>query len=81
MVHAINLDPLDATALSNRSLCWARLNEGDRASSDAEAAIKLRARLGKGTLQGWCSTQIGQGMQVFSNPSSSLFTRRRKEMN
>ncbi|KAL7198680.1 hypothetical protein ACSBR2_021063 [Camellia fascicularis] len=40
--QGINVDPLDATVLSNRSLCWARLNEGSPALSDAEACIMLR---------------------------------------
>nr|XP_023915708.1 hsp70-Hsp90 organizing protein 3-like isoform X1 [Quercus suber]XP_023915709.1 hsp70-Hsp90 organizing protein 3-like isoform X1 [Quercus suber]XP_023915710.1 hsp70-Hsp90 organizing protein 3-like isoform X1 [Quercus suber]XP_023915711.1 hsp70-Hsp90 organizing protein 3-like isoform X1 [Quercus suber]XP_023915712.1 hsp70-Hsp90 organizing protein 3-like isoform X1 [Quercus suber]XP_023915714.1 hsp70-Hsp90 organizing protein 3-like isoform X1 [Quercus suber] len=40
--EAINADPSDATVLSNRSLCWARSNEGSRALSDAEACIALR---------------------------------------
>ncbi|KAK9281005.1 hypothetical protein L1049_003896 [Liquidambar formosana] len=40
--EAINADPSDAAVLSNRSLCWARLNEGSRALSDAQACIQLR---------------------------------------
>nr|XP_023924197.1 ankyrin-1-like isoform X1 [Quercus suber] len=40
--EAINADPSDATVLSNRSLCWARMNEGSRALSDAEACVALR---------------------------------------
>ncbi|KAA8543324.1 hypothetical protein F0562_021181 [Nyssa sinensis] len=40
--QAINADPSDATVLSNRSLCWACLNEGRRALSDAEACVLLR---------------------------------------
>ncbi|GFY98847.1 hypothetical protein Acr_13g0002480 [Actinidia rufa] len=36
---AINDMSSDATVLSNRNLCWARLNEGSRALSDAEACI------------------------------------------
>ncbi|XP_030948365.1 hsp70-Hsp90 organizing protein 3-like isoform X1 [Quercus lobata] len=39
---AINAEPSDATVLSNRSLCWALLNEGSRALPDAEACIALR---------------------------------------
>ncbi|KAL0419813.1 UNVERIFIED_CONTAM: Ankyrin repeat domain-containing protein 53 [Sesamum radiatum] len=40
--EAICLCPGDATMLSNRSLCWARLNEGKRALSDAQACVHLR---------------------------------------
>ncbi|KAH7864744.1 hypothetical protein Vadar_033323 [Vaccinium darrowii] len=45
--HAIHTCPSDATVLSNRSLCWARLNEGSRALSDAEACVALRPDWGK----------------------------------
>ncbi|GFZ13570.1 hypothetical protein Acr_23g0019550 [Actinidia rufa] len=38
---AINDPPSDATILSNRSLCWARLHEGSRALSDVEACVTL----------------------------------------
>lgn len=37
-------NPCNATALSNRSLCCARLNEGTEALSDAQACIKLRSK-------------------------------------
>ncbi|KAJ4850858.1 hypothetical protein Tsubulata_032858 [Turnera subulata] len=40
--QAMDVDPLDAAVLSNRSLCWARLNEGDRALRDALPCILLR---------------------------------------
>ncbi|KAL0371225.1 UNVERIFIED_CONTAM: Ankyrin repeat domain-containing protein 53 [Sesamum angustifolium] len=40
--EAISLCPGDATMLSNRSLCWARLNEGKRALSDAQSCVHLR---------------------------------------
>ena len=35
-------DPADATIYSNRSLCWALLNQGSHALSDAEMCVKLR---------------------------------------
>ncbi|KAM7527259.1 hypothetical protein LguiB_030669 [Lonicera macranthoides] len=37
--QSIEADPADASVLSNRSLCWARLKEGSRALSDAEDCI------------------------------------------
>ncbi|KAL0435653.1 UNVERIFIED_CONTAM: Serine/threonine-protein phosphatase 5 [Sesamum radiatum] len=40
--EAIYLDSSDARLLSNRSLCWAKLNEAAFALSDAEACVKLR---------------------------------------
>ncbi|KAG5567484.1 hypothetical protein RHGRI_002885 [Rhododendron griersonianum] len=45
--QAIIASPCDATVFSNRSLCWARLNEGSRALSDAEACVALRPDWGK----------------------------------
>ncbi|XP_058208667.1 uncharacterized protein LOC131321756 isoform X1 [Rhododendron vialii] len=45
--QAIVASPCDATVFSNRSLCWARLNEGSRALSDAEACVALRPDWGK----------------------------------
>lgn len=35
-------DPRNAAVLSNMSLCWARLNEGRKALSDAQACLVLR---------------------------------------
>ncbi|KAL2900586.1 Ankyrin-1 [Bienertia sinuspersici] len=40
--EAITIKPTDATVFSNRSLCWARLNEGSNALSDAMHCIKLK---------------------------------------
>ncbi|KAF7154374.1 hypothetical protein RHSIM_Rhsim01G0268800 [Rhododendron simsii] len=45
--QAIDISPCNAMVLSNRSLCWARLNEGSRALSDAEACVALRPDWGK----------------------------------
>ncbi|PIA36260.1 hypothetical protein AQUCO_03400278v1 [Aquilegia coerulea] len=38
---ALEIDPNNAIVLSNRSLCWARLKDGDNALSDAEACLML----------------------------------------
>ncbi|OVA06698.1 Tetratricopeptide TPR-1 [Macleaya cordata] len=40
--EASNIDPCDAAVLSNRSMCWAHMKEGDRALDDANACISLR---------------------------------------
>ncbi|KAJ1385124.1 Tetratricopeptide-like helical domain superfamily [Sesbania bispinosa] len=40
--HAIDLNPTDATLLSNRSLCWIRLGQADHALADAKACRALR---------------------------------------
>ncbi|MQL78698.1 hypothetical protein Taro_011133 [Colocasia esculenta] len=40
--QAIDLDPNEATLFSNRSLCWIRLGQADRALADAKACRVLR---------------------------------------
>ncbi|GMG99602.1 hypothetical protein Nepgr_001442 [Nepenthes gracilis] len=40
--QAIDLDPTDATFLSNRSLCWIRLGQAGQALADAKACRLLR---------------------------------------
>ncbi|KAJ1413877.1 Tetratricopeptide-like helical domain superfamily [Sesbania bispinosa] len=40
--QAIDLNPTDATLLSNRSLCWIRLGQADHALADAKACRALR---------------------------------------
>ncbi|KAL3531268.1 hypothetical protein ACH5RR_010590 [Cinchona calisaya] len=40
--QAVQADPTDEKVLSNRSLCWAQLNEGDPALSDAQACVGLK---------------------------------------
>ncbi|XP_058105492.1 uncharacterized protein LOC131248974 isoform X2 [Magnolia sinica] len=40
--QAIDLDPSEATLLSNRSLCWIRLGQADHALADAKACRALR---------------------------------------
>ncbi|KAF9619109.1 hypothetical protein IFM89_005123 [Coptis chinensis] len=41
-MSASSADSYDATIYSNRSLCWAFLNEGDETLSDAKFCRKLR---------------------------------------
>ena len=41
-LQAIDLDPTDATLLSNRSLCWIRLDQAEHALDDAKACRALR---------------------------------------
>ncbi|GLT55205.1 hypothetical protein SLA2020_283480 [Shorea laevis] len=40
--QAADLDPTDATLLSNRSLCWMRLGQAEHALADAKACRTLR---------------------------------------
>ncbi|PIA31321.1 hypothetical protein AQUCO_05100096v1 [Aquilegia coerulea] len=41
-MYAVELEPCDALLLSNRSLCRARLKNGDTALSDAEACLMFK---------------------------------------
>lgn len=41
-LQAMDLNPTDATLLSNRSLCWIRLGQADQALADAKACRALR---------------------------------------
>ncbi|KAG4914023.1 hypothetical protein JHK86_054456 [Glycine max] len=40
--QAIDLNPIDATLLSNRSLCWIKLGQAEHALADAKACRALR---------------------------------------
>lgn len=42
VLQAIDVDPADATLLSNRSLCWIRLGQAELALDDAKACRALR---------------------------------------
>ena len=42
VLQAIDVDPTDATLLSNRSLCWIRLGQAEHALDDAKACRALR---------------------------------------
>jgi hypothetical protein len=45
-MQVIEINPFDATMFSNRSLCWLRMREGERALSDAQRCRQL--------MPGWC---------------------------
>uniref|UniRef100_A0A452XQR4 Uncharacterized protein n=1 Tax=Aegilops tauschii subsp. strangulata TaxID=200361 RepID=A0A452XQR4_AEGTS len=41
VLQALKMDNFDAKLLSNRSLCWLRMGNGERAFSDAHECTKL----------------------------------------
>ncbi|GJN35624.1 hypothetical protein PR202_gb24418 [Eleusine coracana subsp. coracana] len=45
--QALKVDHFDATLFSNRSICWLRLGEGEKALDDASKCKKLRANWAK----------------------------------
>jgi hypothetical protein len=47
LLQALKLDNFDAKLLSNRSLCWLRMGDGQRAYEDATACKKLRPKWAK----------------------------------
>ncbi|CAM0873022.1 unnamed protein product [Alopecurus aequalis] len=47
------INPYDATMFSNRSLCWLRVREGERALSDAQRCRQL--------MPGWCKAWYLEG--------------------
>ncbi|KAK3140337.1 hypothetical protein QOZ80_5AG0399550 [Eleusine coracana subsp. coracana] len=44
---ALKVDHFDATLFSNRSICWLRLGEGEKALDDASKCKKLRPKWAK----------------------------------
>lgn len=58
MVQAIDVSPFDETLFSNRSLCWARLNDGDQALSDAIACVRLKPNWFKAHYRGGAALKI-----------------------
>ncbi|GJN35622.1 hypothetical protein PR202_gb24416 [Eleusine coracana subsp. coracana] len=49
--QALKVDHFDATLFSNRSICWLRLGEGEKALDDASEQVqKAASKLGKGLL-------------------------------
>lgn len=45
--QALKVDPFDGTLFSNRSLCWLRMGDGERALDDGNACEKLRPKWAK----------------------------------
>ncbi|PNT62274.1 hypothetical protein BRADI_4g00747v3 [Brachypodium distachyon] len=45
--EALKIDNFNATLLSNRSLCWLRMGDGERAFNDATECTKLRPKWAK----------------------------------
>jgi Flp pilus assembly protein TadD len=46
-LQALRVDHFDGTLLSNRSLCWLRLGEGEKALDDAVKCVQLCPKWGK----------------------------------
>ncbi|KAK6804778.1 hypothetical protein RDI58_002562 [Solanum bulbocastanum] len=64
--QAIDFDPTDGTLFSNRSLCWLRLGQAERALSDARACRELKPDWAKGCYREGAALRLLQAC-----PSSS----------
>ncbi|KAL5717815.1 hypothetical protein ACHQM5_010778 [Ranunculus cassubicifolius] len=67
---ATEVEPSNATVLSNRSLCWARLNEGTLAIKDAMDCIKLKPEWSKGYYRAGVAWNI---MEDFNRAADAFF--------
>ncbi|XP_021904209.1 ankyrin-1 [Carica papaya] len=65
--QAIDLDPTDATFFSNRSLCWLRLGQAERALVDAKACRELRPDWPKACYREGAALQLLQRFDEAAN--------------
>ncbi|KAH7571891.1 hypothetical protein JRO89_XS04G0163400 [Xanthoceras sorbifolium] len=63
--QAIDLDPYDATLLSNRSLCWIRLGQAEQALADAKACRALRPDWPKACYREGAALRLLQASNAF----------------
>ncbi|KAL8246650.1 hypothetical protein R6Q59_007866 [Mikania micrantha] len=68
--QAIDFDPTDATLLSNRSLCWMRLGQADRALADAQACRDLRPNWQKAWYREGSALRL---MQKFDEAANAFY--------
>lgn len=65
--QAIDFDPTDGTLFSNRSLCWLRLGQAERALSDARACRELRPDWAKGCYREGAALRLLQRFEEAAN--------------
>lgn len=68
--QAIDLDPTDATLLSNRSLCWIRLGQPEHALADAKACRALRPDWPKACYREGAALRL---LQKFDEAANSFY--------
>ncbi|KAL0005528.1 hypothetical protein SO802_013089 [Lithocarpus litseifolius] len=68
--QAIDLDPTDATLLSNRSLCWIRLDQAEHALDDAKACRALRSDWPKACYREGAALRL---LQRFDEAANSFY--------
>ncbi|XP_021621660.1 ankyrin-1 isoform X1 [Manihot esculenta] len=68
--QAIDLDPTNATLLSNRSLCWVRLGQPEHALTDAKACRALRPDWSKACYREGAALRL---LQRFDEAANSFY--------
>ncbi|XP_064939773.1 uncharacterized protein LOC103998940 [Musa acuminata AAA Group] len=68
--QAIDLDPNEAALLSNRSLCWIRLGQGEQALADARACRALRPDWAKACYREGAALRL---LQSFDEAASAFY--------
>ncbi|BAT87959.1 hypothetical protein VIGAN_05138400 [Vigna angularis var. angularis] len=68
--QAIDLDPSDATLLSNRSLCWIRLGQAEHALADAKACRALRPDWAKACYREGAALRV---LQKFDEAANAFY--------
>ncbi|KAI7730107.1 hypothetical protein M8C21_033313 [Ambrosia artemisiifolia] len=71
--QAIDFDPSDATLFSNRSLCWMRLGQADRALTDAQACRELRPNWQKAWYREGSALRLMQACIKFDEAANAFY--------
>ncbi|KAK9062275.1 hypothetical protein SSX86_019461 [Deinandra increscens subsp. villosa] len=71
--QAIDFDPSDATLFSNRSLCWIRLGQAERALTDAQACRELRPNWQKACLKFKAKSFSSSLLQKFDEAANAFY--------
>jgi tetratricopeptide (TPR) repeat protein len=70
--QAIEFDPNEAPLFSNRSLCWLRAGQGERALEDARACRALRPDWAKACFREGAALRLLQVCRLHSCPEINL---------
>ncbi|KAK3137126.1 hypothetical protein QOZ80_5BG0448240 [Eleusine coracana subsp. coracana] len=72
--QALKVDHFDATLFSNRSICWLRLGEGEKALDDASKCKKLRANWAKAYYRKGAALMLLKTMKVLITHSPVVWS-------
>ncbi|KHN31467.1 Ankyrin-1 [Glycine soja] len=71
--QAIDLNPTDATLLSNRSLCWIKLGQAEHALADAKACRALRPDWPKACYREGAALRLLSLLQKFDEAANAFY--------